>query len=258
MIRLLTVVWLLVTSFTSLSAQKNASFRLFRNWDLALTQEQCREIISAGLAVVDKESPKLSGYIDMNASPQIFRTTYEIDDESKKNMRSGNFFYGMDSGTTYLRIIFFPKEEHAYRFEEGYAAMVYLHEDATPLCLKLGYRTNSELTRLRYDKPLKRKDKLEMPKVMEVPMGFPDMTEDAREQLARKALDVVKAQVEGHYSIATVDFVPIVMRVLVCKEGEEPRRAYKSVLGAGRSMVYVYLWEDTEKVFGINFDSTDI
>ena len=48
------------------------------------------------------------------------------------------------------------------------------------------------------------------------------------------------------------------MRVLVCKEGEEPRRAYKSVLRAGRSMVYVYLWEDTEEVFGINFDSTDI
>lgn len=258
MIRILSFVLLLTTSFVSLSAQKNVSFRLFRNWDLALTSEQCREIISAGLAVVDKESPKLSGYIDMNASPQIFRTTYEIDDENKKNMRSGNFFYGIDSGTNYLRVIFFPKEEHAYRFEEGYAAMVYLYEDVTPMGLKMGYRTNSELTRLRYDKPLKRKDKQEMPKVMEVPMGFPEMTEDAREQLARKALDVAKAQVEGHYSIMTTDFGPVVMRVLVCKEGEEPRRAYKSVLVAGRSMVYVYLWEDNEEVFSINFDSTNI
>lgn len=256
--KLLVVVMWMTMCCTSLFGQRNAGFRINRNWDLALTQEQCKEIVSAGLAVVDQESSKLRGYIDMESAPQIIRQTFEIEEENKKNMRSGNFFYGVDSGTSYFRIIFFPKEEHAYRFEEGYAVMVYLHEDCTPLGLKMGYRTNTEIVRLRADKPLKRKEKLEMPKVVEVPMGFPDMTDDAREQLARKSVDVVKAQVEGHYSIVSHEYVAIVMRVLMCKEGEESRQAYKTVLRTTGAFVYVYLWEDTGEVFGINFDSTNV
>jgi len=252
--RLLLVLMVLVLDFPVLSAQENARFSLYRKWDLSLTPGQCREMVSVGLAVLEKESPKLCDYIDMEAAPQITGNTFEIDDESKKNMKPGNFYYGMDSGTLYYCILFTPKEEHAYRFEEGYAAVVYLRADHTPFGLKMGYRTNSRHERLRYDKPLVRKDDRPMPKVMEVPAGFPEMADEVRERLTRKSVDVVKAQVEGHYSILNHDFVPIVMRVLVSREGEEPRQAYRTVLATRGAFVYVSMWEDNGEVFDIYFD----
>ena len=58
------VVLMQVVCVIALSAQGAGGFRVYREWNFSLDYEQCRELVMAGLAVLEQENPKLCRYID--------------------------------------------------------------------------------------------------------------------------------------------------------------------------------------------------
>lgn len=247
------VVLMQVVCVIALSAQGAGGFRVYREWNFSLDYEQCRELVMAGLAVLEQENSKLCRYIDTEVSPQIVRSVFEMED----GMDNG-LFKGIASGSAYYRILFFSKDEYVHRFEDGFVAMVYLLTDGTPFGLKTGYRSNKDYNGIEIEKTLKLKNVSLMPKQLEVPSGFPELNDEERMQIVKKAMDAAKKHVGGSFSILNVDGVPVVIRMNIYGSDGVPQEANRAILVSRGVFVYVTMWKDSGKIVDISMDSTHI
>ena len=247
------VVLLQVVCVIALSAQGAGGFRVYREWNFSLDYEQCRELVMAGLAVLEQENSKLCRYIDTEVSPQIVRSVFEME-----NGMDNGLFKGIASGSSYYRILFFSKDEYVHRFEDGFVAMVYLLTDGTPFGLKTGYRSNKDYNGIEIEKPLKLKNVSLMPKQLEVPSGFPELNDEERMQIVKKAMDAAKKHVGGSFSILNVDGVPVVIRMNIYGSDGVPQEANRAILVSRGVFVYVTMWKDSGKIVDISMDSTHI
>lgn len=242
-----------VVCVTTLSAQGSGGFRVYREWNFSLDYEQCRELVMTGLAVLEQENPKLCRYIDTEVSPQIVRSVFEMEGGTDDAL-----FKGIANGSSYYRILFFSKDEYVNRFEEGFVAMTYLLTDGTPFGLKTGYRSNKDYNRIEIEKPLKLKNVSLIPKQLEVPSGFPELNDEERMQIVKKAMDAAKKHVGGSFSILNVDGEPAVMQMNIYGADVVPQVAHRAILVSRGSFVYVTMWKESGEIVDISMDSTHI
>ena len=96
------------------------------------------------------------------------------------------------------------------------------------------------------------------PKQLEVPSGFPELNDEERMQIVKKAMDAAKKHVGGSFSILNVDGEPAVMQMNIYGADGVPQVAHRAILVSRGSFVYVTMWKESGEIVDISMDSTHI